>query len=404
MASLGRGLVGLLILVGGGSLFAVISPENADSLLPGAGTKAKALRDALPFFSPATPPAPAPAPMTPQLPPASVIVGRAERRTMPVRIDTIGTVQPVASVVLRSRVDSQIDEILVSDGAVVHAGDILVKLDARQIIAQIQQAEAALAKDQAQLEQGQRDVERYSALVAKQAGTQINLDNAMTQVATLNAAVMGDQAALENLKVQLSYFTITAPITGRVGTISMKAGNLARAGEAGTALATINQISPIYVTLSVRQNLLAELRTALNQNIGDVTATPQGSKISASGKIKVIDNTIDAATGTINVKALFENKDEVLWPGQLCSVRINLRDDPNVVTVPRSAVQSGQIGNFVYVVQDNKAHIVPVTADTTIDNFTIIRSGLNGGEAVVTDGAMLLTNDAAVDIRAGSVQ
>ena len=158
------------------------------------------------------------------------------------------------------------------------------------------------------------------------------------------------------------------------------------------------------MTLSVRQNLLAELRTALNQNIGDVTATPQGSKISASGKIKVIDNTIDAATGTINVKALFENKDEVLWPGQLCSVRINLRDDPNVVTVPRSAVQSGQIGNFVYVVQDNKAHIVPVTADTTIDNFTIIRSGLNGGEAVVTDGAMLLTNDAAVDIRAGSVQ
>eukprot|EP01037_Dinobryon_pediforme_P011920 gene11920-biopygen7247 len=321
--------------------------------------------------------------------------GLRQTNELPIRVDTLGTTQPVSTVALRSRVDSQIQEVLVADGALVHAGDILVKLDARQLVAQIHQAEAAVVKDQAQLEQAKRDVERYSALVAKQAGTQINLDTATTQVASLNAAILGDQAALDNLKVQLTYFTITAPITGRVGTIAMKAGNLARAGEAGTALATINQISPIYVSFSVRQNLLPDLRTALNQNVGNVLATPQGLSGSATGKIAFVDNAIDAATGTISVKAMFDNKDEILWPGQLCSVRINLRDQPNVVTVPRSALQSGQIGNFVFVVEDGKARLVPVSADVTIDNDTVIAAGLNGDETVITDGVTSMTSTSA---------
>ena len=369
----------------------------AEKILPGSGVKARLLRDSLPFFTSSTQ-ATLPAVAT-QRAPASVVVGQAQRRTIPVRIDTLGTTQPVSTVVLRSRVDSQIDKILVADGALVHAGDILVKLDARQLVAQIHQAEAAVAKDQAQLEQAKRDVERYSALVAKQAGTQINLDTAATQVASLNAAILGDQAALDNLKVQLTYFTITAPITGRIGTIAMKEGNLARAGEAGTALATINQINPIYVSFSVRQNLLPDLRKALDQNVGNILATPQGSSTPARGKIAVIDNTIDASTGTISVKAVFENKDEILWPGQLCSVRINLRDEPNVVTVPHSAVQSGQIGNFVFVIEDGKARLVPVAADVNVDDDTVITAGLNGNETVVTEGALLLTNGAAVNIR-----
>lgn len=389
-------LVGLAALFGAVAIGAAYSPETADKVFPGSGVQAKKLRDALPFFT--TAPAPAAA-TAPARPPASVVVAKAERKTVPVRVDVIGTVQPIASVVLRSRVDSQIDKILISDGAAVKKDDILVKLDARQIQAQIRQAEAAVAKDQVQLLQAQRDVSRYSDLVAKQAGTQINLDTAKTAVAAAEAAIMGDQAALDNLKVQLSFYTISAPMDGRVGTVAMKAGSLARQGEAGTALGTLNQITPIYVGFSVRQDLLADVRNAISSPDGVVFASPQGSKVKVQGKIAVVDNAVDAATGTIAVKAKFENADEFLWPGQLCNIQITLRNEPNAITVPRAAVQSGQVGNFVYVITEGKAKLVPVKPGSTTDGETIILSGLEGGEMVVTEGALLVSNGGAVAIR-----
>jgi len=380
---------------------AAASPETAEKYLPGSGVQARKLAAMLPFLSPSPAVVPTPA-AAPQRPPVIVTVGKAERKSVTLRIDSIGTVQTVSSVVLRPRVDSQIDKILISDGAVVKAGDTLVKLDSRQVEAQIQQAIATIAKDQAQLEQAQRDVVRYTDLVAKQATTQINLDTAKTQVALQKAAIIGDQAALDNLKVQLTYYTISAPISGRVGTIALKAGSMARASEAGTAPATINQMSPIYVAFSVRQDLLSDVRAVLNQGSGSVIATPQGSKQSVTGKIAVIDNAIDPTTGTISVKATFDNNDETLWPGQLCTVRVNLRDQPNIVTVPSSAVQSGQIGNFVYVIENDRAKIVPVKAGIIQDGEMTILSGLNGGETVVVDGALLLSNGAAVTIRKAS--
>ncbi|MEN9709251.1 MAG: hypothetical protein RIQ68_1659 [Pseudomonadota bacterium] len=334
-------------------------------------------------------------------PPVNVRIAKAERGALPLVTEAVGTVQPIASVALRSRIDAQIDSILVSDGAAVKAGDVLVKLDSRQIEAQIKQAEATLAKDRTTLEQAERDVVRFSELVSRQTGTQVALDNAKTAAAAARAAIMGDQAQLENLNVQLSWYTIKAPITGRVGTFSQKAGNIIRSGDAtatGT-LTTIVQTTPIYVTFSVPQRLLSDLRDAAARNDSEIIATPQGATKSIKGKLAVIDNQIDPATGTITVRGSFENPDEVLWAGQLCSIRIQLRVDPNIVSVPREAVQSGQNGNYVYIVEEGVAKMRPIELGRFQDNRQVILKGLNGDETVVVDGALALTNGARVETR-----
>ena len=334
-------------------------------------------------------------------PPVNVRIGKAERGALPLVTEAVGTVQPIASVALRSRIDAQIDSILVPDGAAVKAGDVLVKLDSRQIEAQIKQAEATLAKDRTALEQAERDVARFSELVSRQTGTQVALDNAKTSAAAARAAIMGDEAQIENLNVQLSWYTIKAPITGRVGTFSQKAGNIIRSGDAtatGT-FTTIVQTTPIYVSFSVPQRLLSDLREAAGRNDSEIIATPQGSTKSVKGKLAVIDNQIDPATGTITVRGLFENADEVLWAGQLCSIRIQLRVDPNVVSVPREAVQSGQNGNYVYIVEEGVAKMRPIELGRFQENRQVILKGLNGDETVVVDGALALTNGARVETR-----
>jgi len=325
---------------------------------------------------------------------------------LPFRIEAIGTVQPVATVALRSRVDAQIDKIFVNDGAAVKAGDQLIKLDSRQVEAQIKQAQANLARDQSALEQAQRDVARYADLVSKQAGTQLNLDNAKTAVASARAAILGDEAAIENLMVQLTWYSITAPISGRVGTISLKTGNIIRGGDntATGTLAVINQTTPIYVGFSLPQRLLSDLRTSVAAGGAETIAIPQGMDTGAKGKVAVLDNAIDASTGTIMVRAIFENKDELLWPGQLCNVRVTLRTDPDVITIPREAVQVGQEGDFVFIVKDGIAHVRKVTVGRTQDGRDVITAGLEGTETVVVDGAALLVEGAKVETRIAGVK
>jgi RND family efflux transporter MFP subunit len=322
---------------------------------------------------------------------------------MPVRIDAVGTVQPIATVTVKTRVDSQIDKIFVADGALVKAGDLLVKLDSRQIEAQIKQTEATIAKDMAAIAQAERDVARFQDLVAKGAGTPLNHENAKTTLATVKANLLGDQALLENQKIQLSWYTLSAPITGRVGTFAAKAGNIVRAGDnsATGALATILQTSPIYVVFSVPQTALFDLRAAINSGGAEAYATPQGSNKAEVGKVAVLDNTIDSATGTIAVRAIFENTNEVLWPGQLCNVRIVVRTDPKTVSVPRTATQSGQKGNFVFVIENGVAKVRQVKVGRTQDNRDVILEGLSGGETVVVEGAQLLIEGSRVDIRNG---
>ena len=339
-------------------------------------------------------------------PPVSVRIAPVVRGPMPFMAEAVGTVQPIASVAIRSRIDAQIDSILVADGAPVKAGDILVRLDSRQIEAQIKQAEAALAKNRTALEQAERDVSRFSELVAKQTGTQVSLDNAKTAAAAVRASIMGDEAQIENLKVQLSWYTIKAPISGRVSTFSQKAGNIVRSGDSSATgtLTTIVQTTPIYVAFSVPQRLLGDLRDALSREDSEVSVTPQGANKSVKGRLAVIENTIDAATGTIIVRAAFNNPDEILWAGQLCSVRMTMRVDQDVVSVPREAVQAGQSGSFVYVIEDGVARVRPVQLARFQEGREIVTSGLKGGENVVVDGALALTNGARVEIRNAEVK
>lgn len=330
-----------------------------------------------------------------------VFMASVMQKPMPVRFDTIGVVQPVASVVLRSRVESQVVEVLAADGATVKEGDVIVRLDQRTIEAQIKQAEAQLTRSQAQLEQAQRDVRRLEQLIANDAGSRVTLDNNRTQVATLQAQIMADQAALENLKVQLGFYTIRAPISGRIGVVGVKPGNIAKTAENATPFATLIQTSPIYVAFAVPQKLLTELRDAMNNGTVMVTATPQGATKSATGKIVVIDNSVDNASGTITLRAVFDNADELLWPGALCNVRVTLRTINDAIVVPREAVQTGQNGNFVFIVQEGVAKVRPVTVDRSVDNETIIASGLKAGESIVTDGQLLLTDGARVEQKGG---
>jgi membrane fusion protein, multidrug efflux system len=385
-------------------------PDLAEQWTPSVAPQARMLHDLLPAAlvnGPAA--APASASAAAQTPPAAapseaptipVIVGRVERKDFPWRVDAIGTVEPIASVALRTHLDATIDQVLVADGAAVKQGDLLIKLDTRQVEAQLRGAEAQLAKDQAQLEQNKRDVTRYADLVQRSATPVINLDNARTSQATTEAAILGDRAAITNLKVQIDWLTIVAPISGRVGVVNLKTGNLAKAGDNSTAgvLATIHQISPIYVAFSVSQTLLPALREAMAEN-AKVVATPQGSQKNSIGRLALVENSIDAGTGTILARAIFDNADELLWPGQLCNLSITLKMEPDTVVAPREAVQVGQSGNYVFTVVDGRAHVQPVVAGRNQDGEIVVTKGLNGGETVVTDGALLLREGSSVRIR-----
>ena len=340
---------------------------------------------------------PAPA-AAPRRPPITVTTAQATMSSLPFRIDAIGSVQPIASVQLRTRVDAQIESIPVEDGATVKQGDILVKLDSRQVEAQLKQAEAQLARDNAQLEQNLRDVARFTELVEKKATPQINLDNAKTATLTTKAAIAGDEAAIESLKVQLTYYTLKAPISGKVGTFSLKVGNMARAADntATGVLVTLNQVAPIYVALSVPQRYLPDLRAAVVANAASAQAKPQGLTRWIDGKIAVLDNAIDPATGMLVARAMFTNADEALWPGQLCDLRVQLRVDNNLVTVPREAVQIGQRGAYVFVADGETARLRLIKPGREQDGRAVIEEGLKPGDTVVVDGANLLTDGAAI--------
>ena len=338
-------------------------------------------------------------PAAPQRPPVSIAVQPATRGDLPLRIEQVCSVQPLASIGLRSRVDAQIEQIMVADGARVKEGDVLVRLDSRQIESQIRQAEATLEKDKATLTQNNRDIVRYSQLVKQQATTQVNLDNARTAAAVTTAQIAADTAALDTLKVQLSYYTLRAPVTGQLGVFTYKAGAMVRAIDT-TPMATLNQTAPIYVVFSTPQRYLSDLRAAMAANGAAVSVRPQGAtQWIDGGSVTVLDNMIDSATGSLVVRGSFANADATLWPGQLCDARVTLRTEPNVVSAPREAVQIGQRGNFVFVVDNGVARLRPVKAGRDQDGRVVILEGLNGAETLVVDGANLLTDGAKVEVR-----
>ncbi len=328
----------------------------------------------------------------------SVELAKAERKPVPVDVDAIGTVTPISSVALKSRVETTIVSVHFEDGAKVNQGDLLFTLDARQIDAQIEQAEGMLARDQAQLEGAQRDVRRYSDLIGKGATTQVNLDNAKTQADILIGTIKADQSALDNLKVQKSYTTIHAPFSGRISAANVKIGNFVRPADT-VPLAVINQMAPVYVTFAIPQRVLVDLREAMAAGESRVVATIPGHQQSEQGKVAMVENSVDSTTGMVTVRGIMNNERETLWPGILVATKLIIRTE-NSVVVPTVAVQRSQNGNYVFVVRDGVAKVQPVKVDRTFQGTSVIAEGLSGDENVVVDGQLLLSDGSRVEPRA----
>src|SRR5229473_8216675 len=328
----------------------------------------------------------------------SVELAKAERKPVPVDVDSIGTVTPISSVALKSRVETTIVSVHFEDGAKVNEGDLLFTLDARQIDAQIEQSEGTLAKDQAQLEGAQRDHRRYSDLIGKGATTQVNLDNAKTQADILIGTIKADQSALDNLKVQKSYTIIRAPFSGRISAANVKVGNFVRPADTAP-LAVINQMAPVYVAFAIPQRVLVDLREAMAKGDSGVTATIPGHSRSETGKVAMVDNTVDATTGMVTVRGIMNNQNESLWPGTLVATKLTIRSE-NSVVVPSVAVQRSQNGNYVFLVKDGVAKVQPVKVDRTFQGTSVISEGLSGDESVVVDGQLLLSDGSRVEPRA----
>ena len=328
----------------------------------------------------------------------SVELAKAERKPVPVDVDAIGTVTPISSVALKSRVETTIVSVHFEDGAKVNQGDLLFTLDARQIDAQIEQAEGMLARDQAQLEGAQRDVRRFSDLIGKGATTQVNLDNAKTQADILIGTIKADQSALDNLKVQKSYTTIRAPFSGRISAANVKVGNFVRPADTAP-LAVINQMAPVYVTFAIPQRVLVDLREAMAVGESRVVATIPGHQQSEDGKVAMVENSVDSTTGMVTVRGIMNNERETLWPGILVATKLIIRTE-NSVVVPTVAVQRSQNGNYVFVVRDGVAKVQPVKVERTFQGTSVIAEGLSGDENVVVDGQLLLSDGSRVEPRA----
>jgi membrane fusion protein, multidrug efflux system len=326
-----------------------------------------------------------------------VEVATAERQQVPVRLNALGTVTPIASVAIKARVDTNIVGVHFRDGQEVKRGDLLFTLDGRAIQAQIAQTEGAIARDQAQLDGAMRDVARYTDLVAKAATPTVNLDNAKTQADVYRAAIKADQGLLDNLKVQLSYCTITASIPGRISAAAVKVGNFVRQADT-TPMATINQMAPVYVSFTVPQKNLPDIRQALANETATIDAIVPGSDKRANGQVTMIENSIDPATGMAMLRATMPNANEILWPGTLVTTELTLREEAAVI-VPTAAIQVSQSGNFVFVIKDGAAKVQAVKVERAVEGNTVVSSGLRGGETVVTDGQLLLSNGTRVNVR-----
>jgi multidrug efflux system membrane fusion protein len=326
-----------------------------------------------------------------------VVVAKAEKQSVPIRLEALGTVTTIASVAIKPRIDTAIVGVHFDDGARVKQGDILFTLDGRQVEAEIKRVDAVITGAEAQLEQALRDVQRYTELVAKNATTQVTLNNALTQVNIARATAESNKAALENLKVQLGYCTIRAPIAGRIGMAAVKIGNIVRQADAAP-LAIINQISPIYVSFTVPQRNLPDVRSALTAETASLEAIIPGSSARAAGQVTMVENTVDPATGMVTIRATMPNRDEVLWPGTLVNTRFTLRSEEQV-TIPATAVQLSQSGTFVFVVQGDVASVRPIKVERTVDGQSVIETGLKEGDVVVTDGQLLLSNGTKVTRR-----
>jgi len=341
------------------------------------------------------------APGKPAERPVPVSVVAVEQKAAPVQIRTVGRVQTLASVAVRSRTDGVIAKVSVTDGQEVKEGDELFRIDDREAQAALKLAQANLGKDQASLANAKRQLDRLTPLAAKNFTTRQDYDAAQTLVATLQATIAADQAAIDAARVTLSYTVITAPISGRIGTVVQKLGNSVRAADS-TALITINQLQPILVAFSVPQESMGELQRALSSGKVPVSVTIPDSSVPAQlGEVSYVENAIDPTTNTLSVKAQFPNTDEFLWPSQFVNVVMTIRVDPNVTVVPSVSVQMNQEGAYVWVVRpDSTVEMRPITVTRQLGHEMVVDGTLKVGEKVVTEGQLRLESGTKVEVAA----
>jgi multidrug efflux system membrane fusion protein len=339
-------------------------------------------------------------PAPPQRPPVPVAVAAATRMPAPYVVTANGIVEPMQTVAVQSQVQGVLTAVHFREGDEVKAGDVLFEIDPRPFQAALDQARAVLARDAAQAENARRDAERYAALVQKDYVTRSQADQATANAAAQLAVVRADSAAVANAQFNLDNATIRAPISGKTGALFVRQGNLVRPGSA-PPLVVINQIHPIAARFAVPERELARVQEYSRRHPLKAVATGAQGGRSVEGTLNFVDNGVDTTTGTVTLKARFDNADNALWPGQFLQIALELYVDPSALVVPSAAVQPGQdSGQFVFSVgRDGKAQVTPVRAGRTVGDMTVIESGLDVGTRVVTDGQSRLTPGAQVEVR-----
>jgi multidrug efflux system membrane fusion protein len=333
-------------------------------------------------------------------PPAPVVVASVEQRDIPVQIKAIGNVEAYQTVQIRSQVNGQIEKIFFKEGQDVHKGQLLFQLDKRSFRADLEKAIGQMKHDEAQAENSRLQAERYSGLEKQGIVSREQSEQFRAQAKADSSAVDADKAAVDAAHVQLQYTDIAAPIDARAGALMINLGNLVKANDT-PYLVQLNQVSPIYVTFSVPEAQLDKVRRYFASRQLKVLAYPKGqSTHPAVGRLTFIDNGVDTSTGMFKLKGTFLNKDRRLWPGEFVDVALELSVDKNAIVVPTKAVQTGQEGEYVYVVRtDNTAESRPVKIGSVFENLSLVSNGLKVGERVIVDGQLRVAPNARVVVQ-----
>ena len=332
-------------------------------------------------------------------------VAKVKQQDMPIFRSGIGTVTPTQTVTVKARIDGQLDKVGFVEGQDVKAGQMLARIDPRTLQAQLAQVQATKAKDQATLANARVDLARYTKLFAEDASTQQQVDTQKALVAQLEATVKNDDAQIGYAQVQLAFTNITAPISGRVGARLVDPGNIVHAADT-TGLVVINQVDPISVVFTLPEEAFQDVNRAINAAKAGapqlvVQAYPRtGTELLGTGKLILLNNQIDTASGTVQLKGSFANPTHTLWPGQYVNIRLVLGERKQALTIPAAAVQRGQAGTYVYTVEaDNKTvKTQPVTVATIQDGIAVIDKGVAADQTVVVDGQYKLKPGATITV------
>lgn len=331
--------------------------------------------------------------------PVPVTVAVAVQKAVPIQEQAIGNVEAYSTIAIKAQISGELLKAHFREGQEVSKGELLFTLDPRSFELLLKQAEANLAKDTAQFETAKLEARRYEDLVSKGYVSQSQYDQMNANALALKAIVDLDRAAVENARLQLSYCFIHAPITGRTGSLMVNQGNLIKAND--TQLVSLNQLEPIYVSFSVPEKQLSNIKRYLAEGAIKIEALASKEDINPEkGTLSFIDNAVDHSTGSIKLKGIFNNKGKKLWPGQFVNVVMTLAMQPDAIVVPLQAVQTGQTGQYIFVVkEDNTVESRPITLAMNMNQEAVIAKGLKPGEKVVTDGQLRLVPGTTVEIK-----